>query len=73
MSANPSKEIIPTKDHLFHPTGNMTAGPCGSHFKEAFGCFHVSKAEPKGMVTVRCSLYCKPSSPRTTSNPVRIP
>ena len=28
--------------------GNMASGPCGFFFKEAFGCFHVSKADPKG-------------------------
>lgn len=26
----------------------MASGPCGFFFKEAFGCFHRSKAEQKG-------------------------
>ena len=26
----------------------MASGPCGVDFREAFGCFHYSKADPKG-------------------------
>lgn len=26
----------------------MASGPCGVEFREAFSCFHYSKAEPKG-------------------------
>ena len=26
----------------------MATGPCGVDFREAFSCFHYSKAEPKG-------------------------
>jgi len=28
--------------------GGMATGPCGFEFREAFTCFHVSKADPKG-------------------------
>nr|CAD7396714.1 unnamed protein product [Timema cristinae] len=28
--------------------GGMATGPCGVQFREAFGCFHYSEAEPKG-------------------------
>lgn len=28
--------------------GGMATGPCGVEFREAFSCFHYSKAEPKG-------------------------
>ena len=28
--------------------GNMASGPCGVDFREAFSCFHYSKADPKG-------------------------
>jgi len=28
--------------------GSMAIGPCGVEFREAFGCFHYSEAEPKG-------------------------
>lgn len=28
--------------------GGMATGPCGLEFREAFSCFHYSKAEPKG-------------------------
>ncbi|CAL1528856.1 unnamed protein product [Lymnaea stagnalis] len=28
--------------------GGMASGPCGFEFREAFSCFHYSKAEPKG-------------------------
>lgn len=28
--------------------GGMATGPCGIEFREAFSCFHYSKAEPKG-------------------------
>lgn len=28
--------------------GGMATGPCGTHFRDAFSCFHYSKAEPKG-------------------------
>uniref|UniRef100_A0A8C6TXD0 Coiled-coil-helix-coiled-coil-helix domain containing 4a n=1 Tax=Neogobius melanostomus TaxID=47308 RepID=A0A8C6TXD0_9GOBI len=28
--------------------GGMASGPCGSHFKDAFSCFHYSKEEVKG-------------------------
>uniref|UniRef100_A0A5S6QY94 CHCH domain-containing protein n=1 Tax=Trichuris muris TaxID=70415 RepID=A0A5S6QY94_TRIMR len=28
--------------------GDMVAGPCGYEFRQAFGCFHLSKAEPRG-------------------------
>ena len=28
--------------------GGMATGPCGTRFREAFSCFHYSKAEPKG-------------------------
>jgi len=28
--------------------GGMATGPCGVDFREAFSCFHYSKAEPKG-------------------------
>lgn len=26
----------------------MASGPCGFEFREAFSCFHYSKADPKG-------------------------
>jgi len=28
--------------------GSMASGPCAVEFREAFSCFHYSKAEPKG-------------------------
>lgn len=28
--------------------GGMASGPCGMQFRDAFSCFHYSKAEPKG-------------------------
>lgn len=28
--------------------GGMASGPCGFFFRQAFSCFHTSKAEPKG-------------------------
>ncbi|XP_065215724.1 mitochondrial intermembrane space import and assembly protein 40 [Planococcus citri] len=28
--------------------GGMATGPCGIEFREAFTCFHYSKADPKG-------------------------
>lgn len=28
--------------------GGMAAGPCGFYFRQAFGCFHQSEAQPKG-------------------------
>ncbi|KAK7573921.1 hypothetical protein V9T40_011112 [Parthenolecanium corni] len=28
--------------------GGMATGPCGIEFREAFSCFHYSKADPKG-------------------------
>lgn len=28
--------------------GGMASGPCGVEFRNAFSCFHYSKAEPKG-------------------------
>ncbi|CDW53026.1 CHCH domain containing protein [Trichuris trichiura] len=28
--------------------GDMVAGPCGYEFRQAFGCFHRSKADPRG-------------------------
>jgi len=28
--------------------GGMASGPCGYEFREAFSCFHYSKADPKG-------------------------
>lgn len=28
--------------------GGMATGPCGVEFREAFSCFHYSKADPKG-------------------------
>jgi len=28
--------------------GGMATGPCGTQFRDAFSCFHYSKAEPKG-------------------------
>ncbi|KAK0050266.1 mitochondrial intermembrane space import and assembly protein 40 [Biomphalaria pfeifferi] len=28
--------------------GGMASGPCGIEFRNAFSCFHYSKAEPKG-------------------------
>ncbi|XP_060535960.1 mitochondrial intermembrane space import and assembly protein 40 [Cylas formicarius] len=28
--------------------GGMATGPCGVEFRNAFSCFHYSKAEPKG-------------------------
>lgn len=28
--------------------GGMATGPCGVQFRDAFSCFHYSKAEPKG-------------------------
>ncbi|XP_043229330.1 mitochondrial intermembrane space import and assembly protein 40-B-like [Amphibalanus amphitrite] len=28
--------------------GGMATGPCGVEFREAFSCFHYSKAEPRG-------------------------
>ncbi|GAB6029168.1 Mitochondrial intermembrane space import and assembly protein 40 [Chamberlinius hualienensis] len=28
--------------------GGMATGPCGVEFREAFSCFHYSKASPKG-------------------------
>lgn len=28
--------------------GGMATGPCGVEFREAFECFHYSKADPKG-------------------------
>uniref|UniRef100_T1IWB0 Uncharacterized protein n=1 Tax=Strigamia maritima TaxID=126957 RepID=T1IWB0_STRMM len=28
--------------------GGMATGPCGMEFRDAFSCFHYSKAEPKG-------------------------
>ncbi|CAB3386786.1 Hypothetical predicted protein [Cloeon dipterum] len=28
--------------------GGMATGPCGVEFREAFSCFHVSEADPKG-------------------------
>ena len=28
--------------------GGMATGPCGLEFREAFGCFHFSQADPKG-------------------------
>jgi len=28
--------------------GNITTGPCGVNFREAFSCFHYSESEPKG-------------------------
>ncbi|XP_053954747.1 mitochondrial intermembrane space import and assembly protein 40 [Anastrepha ludens] len=28
--------------------GGMATGPCGVEFRDAFSCFHYSKAEPKG-------------------------
>jgi len=28
--------------------GGMATGPCGLEFREAFSCFHYSKADPKG-------------------------
>ena len=29
--------------------GSMASGPCAVEFREAFSCFHYSKAEPKGI------------------------
>lgn len=29
--------------------GGMATGPCGVEFRNAFGCFHYSDAEPKGI------------------------
>ena len=44
------KSHQPNSPSLLPPTGNMSSGPCGFHFKEAFGCFHLSKADPKGNI-----------------------
>jgi len=31
--------------------GGMATGPCGVQFRDAFSCFHHSKADPKGIVS----------------------
>ncbi|KAL5014491.1 hypothetical protein ScPMuIL_008761 [Solemya velum] len=60
---SPSKAIINVQDEEEEPglilpsgeinwncpcLGGMASGPCGVDFREAFSCFHFSKAEPKG-------------------------
>lgn len=59
--ATPSKIELPKADPqpgLILPNGDinwncpclggMATGPCGVQFRNAFSCFHYSKAEPKG-------------------------
>lgn len=36
--------------------GGMASGPCGVDFREAFSCFHYSKADPKGSVVLDFSF-----------------
>lgn len=46
--------------------GGMVSGPCGYQFRQAFTCFHYSKATPKGSDCVdffREMSFCMASYP----------